>query len=99
MENITFYRLCVALFCIQLALCFKAGNKHIRRLPVYLHIIGMLLAVEWFFDIFDIHSGWDELAAMIVGVIVGCSGLAVLFAWIVYFVYRYFKNKKATKTE
>ncbi len=99
MSGITFYILCGIVFAIQFILCFRATKRHIRLLPVYLHLIGILLAVEWYFDIFDIHTGWDELGAVIIGVIILCSGGAAVLAWLVYYAYNFFKKKSAPKTE
>lgn len=78
----------VILFAIQLMFCFKARGLAIRLIPVYLVLLGGVFCLA-------LWAGWlgsssagaisgNQLAAYVLGAVVGISSMGLGGAWVVY---------------
>ena len=57
-------------FIVQLLLCFKVKNSIIRKIPLFVLILGALFAADMYFNFSGIHHGWHELGAFLIAVYV-----------------------------
>ena len=82
-------------YFIQLLLCIKAENKHIRRIPLYLCVLGAVYSTMLYFEFFGLyHTGsWMQLEAYIYFIVLLIIGLALLLAKITHTIIRAVKNK------
>ena len=73
-------------YLIQLLLCFKTVNKHIRLIPLYLCVLGeiysILLYVE-FFGLYD-DGSWMSLKAVIYSICLAIIASGLFVAKITY---------------
>ena len=81
-------------FFIQLVFCFRVKNRSVRYIPVYLSLLGVILTVETYFNFSGLHSGWNELAAFIVGLYTAIYLLGTVIAILTYKIILKIKSKK-----
>ena len=75
-------------YLIQLLLCFKAKNRHIKLIPLYLCILGALysaMAYTEFFGLYD-DGSWMSLKAVIYFICLAIISLALLLAKITHII-------------
>ena len=81
-------------FFIQLVFCFRVKNRSVRYIPVYLSLLGVILTVDTYFNFSGLHSGWNELAAFIVGMYTAIYLLGTVMAILTYKTISKIKAKK-----
>lgn len=85
-------------FGIQLFLCFKVKHKIIKRIPLYLILLGYLYCILEYSGIFGSYSAGalpgNELAAVLVGILLSIVFVGVTSAWIIYLFKIYYLNKR-----
>ena len=75
-------------YLIQLLLCFKAKNKHIKLIPLYLCMIGGIYSALLYVEFFGLYrtGSWMQLEAYIYFIILLIIGLALLLANITHII-------------
>ncbi len=88
-------------YLIQLWLCLKAKNKHIKLIPLYLCVIGAIYSALLYVEFFGLYrtGSWMQLEAYIYFIILLIIGLALLLAKITHIIYRAAKTKKPINNE
>lgn len=81
-------------FFIQLVFCFRAKSRLVRYIPVYLSLLGAMLTVDTYFNFSGLHSGWNELAAFIVGMYTAIYLLGTVMAILTHIIISKIKAKK-----
>ena len=78
----------IASYLIQLLLCLKAKNKHIKLIPLYLCVIGAIYSVLLYVEFFGLYrtGSWMQLEAYIYFIILLIIGLALLLAKITHII-------------
>ena len=75
-------------YIIQLLLCFKAKNKRIKLIPLYLCVIGAIYSALLYVEFFGLYrtGSWMQLEAYIYFIILLIIGLALLLAKITHII-------------
>ena len=75
-------------YLIQLSLCLKAKNKHIKLIPLYLCVIGAIYSALLYVEFFGVYrtGSWMQLEAYIYFIILLIIGLALLLAKITHII-------------
>ena len=75
-------------YLIQLLLCLKAKNKHIKLIPLYLCVIGAIYSALLYVEFFGLYrtGSWMQLEAYIYFIILLIIGLALLLAKITHII-------------
>jgi len=75
-------------YLIQLLLCFKAKNKHIKLIPLYLCVIAAIYSALLYVEFFGLYrtGSWMQLEAYIYFIILLIIGLALLLAKITHII-------------
>lgn len=81
-------------FFIQLVFCFRVKNRPVKYIPVYLSLFGVILTVDTYFNFSGLHSGWNELAAFIVGLYTAIYLLGIAMAILTHIIISKIKAKK-----
>ena len=78
----------IASYLIQLLLCFKAKNKHIKLIPLYLCVIGAIYSALLYVEFFGLYrtGSWMQLEAYIYFIILLIIGLALLLAKVTHII-------------
>lgn len=88
----------VLVFALQLALCFKARRKAVKCIPLYLLGCGFLYGGATYLGLFGAYSfgaiSGNELAGLIILVLVAAVSAGVLLAWLVYWIIKAAKRRK-----
>ena len=73
-------------YLIQLLLCLKAKNKHIKLIPLYLCLLGTIYSALLYVEFFGLYrtGSWMQLEAYIYFIILLIIGLALLLAKITH---------------
>ena len=75
-------------YLIQLWLCLKAKNKHIKLIPLYLCVLGAIYSALLYMEFFGLYrtGSWMQLEAYIYFIILLIIGLALLLAKITHII-------------
>ena len=78
----------IAAYLIQLCLCLKAKNKHIKLIPLYLCMIVAIYSALLYTEFFGLYrtGSWMQLEAYIYFIILLIIGLALLLAKITHII-------------
>ena len=84
-------------YIIQLFLCFKAKNKHIKLIPLYLCVIGAIYSALLYVEFFGLYrtGSWMQLEAYIYFIILLIIGLALLLAKITHIIAKAIQRRNA----
>lgn len=90
------FGLFIVLYLIQLLLCLKAKNKHIKLIPLYLCVLGVIYSVLLYVEFFGLYrtGSWMQLEAYIYFIILLIIGLALLLAKITYIIAKRIQRRK-----
>ena len=75
-------------YLIQLWLCLKAKNKHIKLIPLYLCVLGAIYSALLYVEFLGLYrtGSWMQLEAYIYFIILLIIGLALLLAKITHII-------------
>lgn len=78
----------IVAYLIQLSLCLKAKNKHIKLIPLYLCLLGAIYSALLYVEFFGLYrtGSWMQLEAYIYFIILLIIGLALLLAKITHII-------------
>ena len=84
-------------YLVQLLLCFKAKNKHIKLIPLYLCVIGAIYSALLYVEFFGLYrtGSWMQLEAYIYFIILLIIGLALLLAKITHIIAEAIQRRNA----
>ena len=88
--DIFVYIVAVIVLLVQLLLCFKVKNKHIRLMPVYL--FSLLTAV--FRMLSFVFDDWDRVGFVVLAV---CAAFFLLVCGAAWAIWRFVKRRKENK--
>ena len=88
MDSMGFVIIAVGAFILQLFLCFKVKNVFIRIFPT---LVAFGFTVYFFIGMY-VTTGWAVLGNLLLLILSGISLGLCLFAWVIYGVYKFFKN-------
>ena len=91
--------LAIPVCIIQLLFCFFAKRIVFKLIPIYCSVICAILLFLMYFGVFGTWSAGilgngQELAAGILGIIVGVSMIGIILGWGVWIAYRFIKKAK-----
>ena len=78
----------IASYLVQLLLCFKAKNKHIKLVPLYLCVLGAIhsgMVYTEFFGLYD-DGSWMSLKAVIYFICLAIISSALFLAKITHII-------------
>lgn len=92
----------VAVYIVQLLLCFKAKNRQIKLIPLYADLLVALLGLCVYCELFgDMSGGFMGNVHILLAIIIWITTLvvlaALLFATITYLVVKNIKRKREEK--
>lgn len=78
----------IVTYLIQLLLCLKAKNKHIKLIPLYLCLLGATYSAVLYVEFFGLYrtGSWMQLEAYIYFIILLIIALALLLAKITHII-------------
>ena len=87
----------IVAYLIQLLLCLKAKNKHIKLIPLYLCLLGAIYSALLYIEFFVLYrtGSWMQLEAYIYFIILLIIGLALLLAKITYIIAKRIQRRKS----
>ena len=82
-------------YLIQLWLCLKAKNKHIKQIPLYLCVIGAIYSALLYVEFFGLYrtGSWMQLEAYIYFIILLIIVLALLLAKITHIIVKVIQGR------
>ena len=91
--------LAVPVFAAQLLLCFFAKKTAVKLIPIYCSVVCAILLFLMYFGGFGTWSAGilgngQELAAGILGIIVGVSMVGIILGWGIWIIYYFVKRAK-----
>lgn len=88
--DIFVYIVAAIVLLVQLLLCFKVKNKHVRLIPVYLFslLTAVFAVLSLFFD------GWDRVGFVLLAV---CAAFFVLACGAAWAIWRLVKRRRENK--
>ena len=89
--------LSVPVFAVQLLFCFFAKKTAFKLIPLYCAVACAILLFLMYLGAFGTWSAGmlgngQELAAGLLGIIVGVSTVGIVLGWIAWAVYRFVKK-------
>ena len=89
--------LAVPVFAVQLLFCLFAKKIAVKLIPLYCAVACAILLFLMYFGAFGTWSAGilgngQELAAGLLGIIVGVSAVGIVLGWIAWAVYRFVKK-------
>lgn len=91
------FGLFIVLYLIQLLLCFKAKNRHIKLIPLYLCILGAVYSAMVYTEFFGLYDdgSWMSLKAVIYLICLAIISLALLLAKITHIIAKCVQRRKS----
>jgi len=83
-------------YLIQLVLCLKAKNRHIKCIPIYLCVLGAIYSALLYVEFFGLYrtGSWMQLEAYIYFIILLIIGSGLLLAKITHIIVKTIQRKK-----
>ena len=84
-------------YIVQLLMCFKVRNKHIKLIPLYICLLGVIYSALLYVEFFGLYrtGSWMQLEAYIYFIILLIIGLALLLAKITHIIVKATHRRKA----